>query len=103
MPTHHRQVDSGHVDGQETMTATDVGTLVLLDRATPVPLWYQIATQLAAAIETRHVRRGLTLPAEARLAACWRVSKPTVHHAVEALVAQGLVVRRQRGVYAVKP
>jgi GntR family transcriptional regulator len=78
---------------------TDV---VVLDRASPVPLWYQIATQLAAAIQARDLPGGSSLPERAKLARCWRVCHETVHHALEMLVADGLVVRPRPGVYLVR-
>jgi DNA-binding GntR family transcriptional regulator len=98
MPDHPRQAEGG----LEPQPVADVGGLVVLDRTTPVPLWYQIARQLAAAIETHRLRGGLRLPSQTQLAACWHVSQPTVRHALEVLVAQSLVLRRTTGIHVVR-
>ena len=76
------------------MTAT---LAVDLDRSSPMPLWFQLARQLEAAIERGDLRPGQRLDNEVDLAERCGLSRPTVRRAIEDLVGQGLLVRR-RGV-----
>ncbi len=69
----------------------------LLDRESPVPLWFQIAECLRTVIETEQLKPGDRLDNEVDLSERFRVSRPTVRQAIQALVQKGLVVR-QRGV-----
>ncbi len=66
-----------------------------LDRESPVPLYYQIATQLEAVISGGGVRPGWRLPSEMELAQRLAVSRPTVRQAIDRLLEQGLVARRR--------
>jgi DNA-binding GntR family transcriptional regulator len=70
---------------------------VRIDRASPVPLWHQLAEQLTAAIHEGRLQPGDPVENEVALAARLSLSRPTVRRAMQALVDQGLVVRR-RGV-----
>jgi len=69
----------------------------VLDRDSPVPLWFQIAERLRTAIETEQLKPGERLDNEIDLSERFGVSRPTVRQAIQALVQKGLVVR-QRGV-----
>lgn len=71
--------------------------MLVLDRATPVPLWYQIACQLAEAIETGLLVDGHRLPGPTKLAFYWGVSQTTANRAVQELLARGLLVQHRRG------
>ncbi|EMF00779.1 GntR family transcriptional regulator [Streptomyces mobaraensis NBRC 13819 = DSM 40847] len=68
-----------------------------LDRGSPVPLYYQLAQQLEAAIEQGGLAPGSLLGNEIDLAARLGLSRPTVRQAIQSLVDKGLLVRR-RGV-----
>ncbi|QHA08275.1 UTRA domain-containing protein [Streptomyces broussonetiae] len=68
-----------------------------LDRTSPVPLYYQLAQQLEAAIEHGALTPGNLLGNEVDLSARLGLSRPTVRQAVQSLVDKGLLVRR-RGV-----
>lgn len=68
-----------------------------LDRESPVPLWFQIAELLRTAIESEQLKPGDRLDNEVDLSEAFRVSRPTVRQAIQALVHKGLVLR-QRGV-----
>ncbi|GAB3677033.1 GntR family transcriptional regulator [Angustibacter aerolatus] len=68
-----------------------------LDRTSPLPLWSQLAEQLAAAVDDGRLAPGDGIENEVALAARLGVSRPTVRRAIGDLVAQGLLVR-QRGV-----
>jgi GntR family transcriptional regulator len=68
-----------------------------LDRGSPVPLYYQLAQQLEAAIEHGHLAPGNLLGNEVDLSVRLGLSRPTVRQAIQSLVDKGLLVRR-RGV-----
>ncbi|MEU1275176.1 GntR family transcriptional regulator [Streptomyces sp. NPDC005799] len=68
-----------------------------LDRGSPVPLYYQLAQQLEAAIEHGALSPGNLLGNEIDLSTRLGLSRPTVRQAIQSLVDKGLLVRR-RGV-----
>jgi DNA-binding GntR family transcriptional regulator len=77
---------------------TDVADVsVVLDRASPIPLYFQVARQIEAAIERGDLRPGQRLDNEVDLADRYGLSRPTMRRAIEELVAKGLLVRK-RGV-----
>lgn len=70
---------------------------ITLDRNSPVPLYFQVAQQLAHAIEAGDVPPGSRLSNEVEFAGMLGLSRPTMRKAMEYLVDKGYVVRR-RGV-----
>ncbi|WP_217241002.1 GntR family transcriptional regulator [Streptomyces sp. AC555_RSS877] len=68
-----------------------------LDRSSPVPLYYQLAQQLEAAIEHGVLAPGDLLGNEIDLSVRLGLSRPTVRQGIQSLVDKGLLVRR-RGV-----
>ena len=68
---------------------------VLIDRASPVPLYHQLAGQLIAAIADGTLSPGDAFENEVALAARLGLSRPTVRRAIAELVGQGLLVRRR--------
>ena len=68
---------------------------VPVDRASPVPLYYQVAQVLERAIETGDLPAGSRLENEIALAERLGLSRPTVRRAIAYLVDQGLVVRKR--------
>lgn len=68
-----------------------------VDRASPVPLYFQLAQQLEAAIEHGRLAPGSLLGNEIELAGRLGLSRPTVRQAIQSLVDKGLLIRR-RGV-----
>ncbi|MDI3405285.1 GntR family transcriptional regulator [Streptomyces sp. B-S-A6] len=68
-----------------------------MDRSSPVPLYFQLAQQLEAAIEQGRLAPGSLLGNEIELAKGLGLSRPTVRQAIQSLVDKGLLVRR-RGV-----
>ncbi|MEV7796717.1 GntR family transcriptional regulator [Streptomyces sp. NPDC087512] len=68
-----------------------------VDRGSPVPLYYQLAQQLEAAIGNGALTPGSLLGNEIELAGRLGLSRPTVRQAIQSLVDKGLLVRR-RGV-----
>jgi DNA-binding GntR family transcriptional regulator len=70
---------------------------VALDRTSPVPLYYQVATRLQQLIEDGELAVGSKLSNEVDLADRLGVSRPTMRAAIGYLVERGLLVRK-RGV-----
>ena len=68
----------------------------LLDKLSPVPLYYQLRTTLADRIKRGDWKPHQQLPTEDELAASYGVSKATVRQALRDL-AQADVVRREQG------
>lgn len=70
---------------------------IRIDRASPVPLYFQVARQLVDAIEAGRLQPGTRLENEIALADRLGLSRPTMRRAIQHLVDQGLLVRK-RGV-----
>jgi GntR family transcriptional regulator len=71
-----------------------------LDRASPIPLYYQIQQQLRDAILSGQLGPGDPIPPEPTLATDTAVSRFTIRQAIDDLVREGLVVRhRGRGTF----
>jgi DNA-binding GntR family transcriptional regulator len=68
-----------------------------LDRSSPVPLYFQVAEQIAEAIRRGDLAPGARLDNEILLADKLGLSRPTVRQAIQYLVDKGLLVRK-RGV-----
>ena len=68
---------------------------ITVDRASPVPMYYQVAQQLEQAIESGELAPGSRLDGELALAEQLRVSRPTLRRAIEYLVDRGYLVRRR--------
>jgi len=75
------------------------GALVLsplaLDRASPIPLYFQVAGKLQEQIESGAVPVGARLGKEVDLADQMGVSRPTMRRAIQYLVERGLLVRKR--------
>lgn len=70
---------------------------VSVDRSSPVPLYFQVAQQLEAAIRDGRLPPGSRLENEILLADRYGLSRPTIRQAIQHLVDKGLLVRK-RGV-----
>lgn len=68
---------------------------VRIDRASPVPLYFQLAEQLNAAVSDGTLRPGDHFENEMDLAQRLQLSRPTVRRAIQELVGQGLLVRKR--------
>ncbi len=77
------------------MRSNSVLSGVNLDRTSPVPLYYQAARALEAAIEDGRLPRGSKLESELDLAEQLGISRPTMRAAIKELVDKGLLVRRR--------
>ena len=70
---------------------------VEVDRTSPVPLYFQVATRLQALIEKGEIGVGDRIENEVDLAERLGVSRPTTRRAIQYLVERGMLIRR-RGV-----
>jgi DNA-binding GntR family transcriptional regulator len=70
---------------------------VELDRTSPVPLYFQVATRLQELIEKGEIGVGSRIENEVDLAERLGVSRPTTRRAIQYLVERGMLVRK-RGV-----
>ncbi len=75
----------------------DVPLAVELDRSSPVPLYYQLAQAIEAAIRSGELAPGDRFENELSLAGRLALSRPTTRRAIQELVDKGLLVRK-RGV-----
>ncbi len=66
-----------------------------LDVSAPTPLYLQLATKLTDAIRGGQWKAGEALPAERQLCERLQISRVTLRQAVDVLVEQCLVSRRQ--------
>jgi GntR family transcriptional regulator len=75
-----------------------------LDKAGPVPLYYQIKQQLKSAIEQAYLKPDEALPSERDLIELYGVSRPTVRQATEELLSEGYLYRRKGlGTFVARP
>lgn len=68
---------------------------ITLDFSSPVPLYHQIATAVMNEIVTKDVPHGARVENEKSMATRLGVSRPTMRQAMQQLVDQGVVVRKQ--------
>ena len=68
-----------------------------IDRTSPIPLYFQVASRLQALIEDETIAVGTRLENEVDLADQLGVSRPTMRRAIQYLVERGMLVRK-RGV-----
>ncbi len=67
----------------------------VLDAASPLPLYHQLAERLQAQIQAGTFGPGHKIPSEHELAEHYGVGRPTVRQATDALVQRGFLVRRR--------
>src|SRR6478672_2041744 len=70
---------------------------VVVNRSSPVPLYYQVAEQIERAILDGHLQPGDRIANEVSLADQLGLSRPTMRQAIQMLVDKGMLVRK-RGV-----
>ena len=75
-------------------------TSLAADFASPQPLYKEVKLRLTSALMAKEWRPGSALPSESRLAVRFQVSLGTVRKAIDELVAEKVLVRRQgRGTF----
>jgi GntR family transcriptional regulator len=67
----------------------------VVDRGSPVPLYFQVAQHLENSINSGAIPVGTLIQNEVDLAASMGLSRPTMRRAMQHLVDKGLVVRRR--------
>jgi len=67
----------------------------VLDAASPLPLYHQLAEELLAQIRSGRYGAGHKLPSEHELAEHYGVGRPTVRQATDSLIQRGLLERRR--------
>src|ERR1700710_2533588 len=68
---------------------------LVIDRSSPVPLYFQVAQHLEDAIHTGVLPTGTLFQNEVDLAASLGLSRPTMRRAMQHLVDKGMVTRRR--------
>ena len=66
-----------------------------IDRAGPIPMYFQVASKIEQAIADGTLAPGARLENEVALGERLGLSRPTVRRAIQELVAKGLLVRRR--------
>ncbi|MEE1274075.1 MAG: GntR family transcriptional regulator [Olegusella sp.] len=73
-----------------------------LDEESLTPLYQQVMEKIKRGIESGAYATGEKIPSEAELSEMYSVSRITVRRAVEELVEQGLLTKRQgKGTYVI--
>lgn len=67
----------------------------MLNPQSPVPLYYQLAEILLNRIRSGDLPPGSRIPSEQRLAATYKIGRPTARQATEQLVRKGVLTRRR--------
>lgn len=67
----------------------------VLDRRSPIPLYFQLSQQLEDAIQDGEIQPGERIETEVEIARRYGLSRPTVRQAIQELVNKGLLVRRR--------
>jgi len=70
-------------------------TRLVVDRNSPIPLYFQVAQHLENAISSGELPTGTLLQNEVDLARSLGLSRPTMRRAMQHLVDKGLVTRRR--------
>lgn len=78
--------------GQDVQKIIDA---FVIDRSSPVPLYFQVSQHLERAIESGEIPNGSHFENEIHLAESLGLSRPTMRRAMQHLVDKGLIVRRR--------
>lgn len=68
---------------------------LVLDRRSPIPLYFQLSQQLEEAISSGVLKPGDRIDTEVEIAQRFGLSRPTVRQAIAELVNKGMLVRRR--------
>ncbi len=76
----------------------------ILDKNTPIPLYYQLKEIIREKIEIGELKPGDLVPSERELSELHQISRPTVRQALKELVNEGLLHREKgRGTFVAEP
>ena len=76
----------------------------MLNPASPIPLYHQLAERLSTQIRIGELAPGTRIPSEHQLVAMYGIGRPTVRQALDSLVRQGLLCRRRgSGTFVCEP
>jgi GntR family transcriptional regulator len=76
----------------------------MLNSASPLPLYHQLADVLTEKMRTGEYAPGCKIPSEHRLAALYGIGRPTARQATDLLVRKGLLIRKRgAGTFVAKP
>src|ERR1700721_2183069 len=79
-------------------------SIVQIDPQSPVPLYAQLESLLAAEIAAGTLLPGSRLPKEEELVKRYAVSRTTVRQAIQNLIRRGLIeIRRGKGTFVLEP
>lgn len=76
---------------------SSLAKMITIDRASPIPLYFQVARRIEELIESGELEPGTWLENEIALADQLGLSRPTMRQAIQCLVDKGLMLRK-RGV-----
>jgi DNA-binding GntR family transcriptional regulator len=79
----------------EAEHALPMSLFIDIDRSGPIPLYYQVASRIEAAIVDGTVPAGARIDNEVALGERLGISRPTIRRAIQDLVDKGLLVRRR--------
>lgn len=72
----------------------------MVNKASPVPIYYQLKEKLKEQIESGSLKSGDLLPSENELSAMYQISRMTARQAIENLVQEGFIYRvKGRGTF----
>src|ERR1700686_2309923 len=79
-------------------------SMVMINSRSPMPLYAQLESLLAAEIAAGTFPPGSQLPKEEELAKCYAVSRTTVRQTIQNLIRRGLIeIRRGKGTFVLQP
>lgn len=75
-----------------------------INRSSPIPLHYQIKTQLLKLIQSNYFKPGDKLPTEVEFCELLDISRPTIRQAFSELINEGYITRQKaRGTFVSQP
>ncbi|WP_077615868.1 GntR family transcriptional regulator [Caenibacillus caldisaponilyticus] len=76
----------------------------MIDKRSPVPIYYQIEEHIKKMIDTHQLKPGDAIPSERELTEAFQVSRMTVRQAITDLVNAGLLIRKKgKGTFVAEP
>lgn len=93
-----------HEESRDPVSKRPVSSYRSVSKASPIPLYYQVESDVRNRIESAEWRPGAQIPTETRLCSLYGTSRVTIRQAISKLVTDGLLVReRGRGTFVREP